>query len=100
MAVLAKRYTIRKNGVNAGPIIEVDTGLTGAFEDDVNTANFTPTDEINYRGGDTGGTSGTIKLSYFACMMTNTDPEGQPLMRRRGGVPGLVPGDQRIGRGW
>ena len=48
-------------------------------------------------GGETGTSNPWFEFSDLDLTFV---PEGQPIMRRRGGVPGTVPGKQPIGRGW
>jgi len=76
MAIVATTVRVRKNGVNAGPQIEIINPQTGQFEDAVNTASFVASDEINY-SNTTGGTAGAVVFAHMSCMMENTEVTGR-----------------------
>jgi len=60
----ATTFRLRKNSGNSNLVVSVGAGLTGQFEDIVNTDSFVAADLLNW-SVITGGTGGTIAIHYI-----------------------------------
>jgi hypothetical protein len=87
---------LRKNGNNGNQTFTVGAGATGAFEDTTNSDTFTDDDEICMTT--TGGGSGDLWLNCTG--ITEEPDEGQPYVKRGGGVPGMIGARAPLRTGW
>jgi len=74
-------FCLRQNGADSLLLITVGTGLTGVFEDLVNTVNFNETDLINWFAGDIDSTVGTLVYDMLSFEQQQWDGGGG------GGIP-------------